>query len=142
MHPLAPRSERTIIRRVFAAWSITIPTLFEETFLERDGYWHAYDAESSVSLTSLMLDDGGVLVTAERILQEITPDLAGDPVDGVPAGLRGWAVTGPAIQPARASQMLSGIVVVDGRLLLATITSDDLAWARATWLSIRWQRPD
>jgi hypothetical protein len=41
---------------------------------------------------------------------------------------------GPA---AVASKVLSGFLVAEARVLLVTITSDDLDWARDTWLSIR-----
>jgi len=33
--------------------------------------------------------------------------------------------------------MLSGMLAAEGRLLIVTITSDDLDWALQVWLSIR-----
>ncbi len=49
--------ERTVIRRVFEAWSVEIPATFAETFNEDDSYWHAFDDERSVSLSSIVLSD-------------------------------------------------------------------------------------
>ena len=45
------------IRQVFGSWSVEVPASFEETFIEKDGYWHAWDETRSVSLTSLIIDD-------------------------------------------------------------------------------------
>jgi len=55
----------------------------------------------------------------------------------MPEGLNGWAVIVAQEQPARASQAILGIVAVDGDLLIATVTADDLAWATDVWRSIR-----
>jgi len=132
--------ERTVIRRVFEAWSVEIPATFAETFNEDDSYWHAFDDERSVSLSSIVLSDALGPVSAERILREL-PSLDGEPVGDLPSGLIGRAATGPAVQPAIASQALSGLVAVDGRLLIATVTSDDPEWARRVWLSIRSHAP-
>jgi hypothetical protein len=126
----------TIVQRVFVAWSVAIPESFAQTFLEEDGYWHAWDAHHSVSLSSIALTKDGEPVTAEMIERELPPP-DGAPVDRLPAGLLGWAVEAEAQQPARASRTLSGMLVSDGRVLIVTITSDDLEWARRTWLSIR-----
>lgn len=126
--------ERTGRRRVFEAWSVEIPTAFAETFVEE--YWHAYDDERSVSLTSILLSDEDGPVSAVRIVHEL-PALVGTPLDELPPGLIGQAATGPAMQPAKAAHVLSGLLVVDGRLLIGTITSDDLDWARRVWRSIR-----
>jgi hypothetical protein len=46
-------------------------------------------------------------------------------------------VIADAVQPAVATRLLSGIVGVEGRGLIVTITSDDLEWAARTWRSIR-----
>ncbi len=129
--------ERTSLRRVFPSWSIEIPASFRETFIEQDGYWHGYDAQRSVSLTSIVVSDDRHPVSAERIECDMRPVVGGDRVDELPDGLRGWAVTASAPASARASRMLTGVVITEGRLLLATITSEDLTWARAIWLSIR-----
>ncbi len=126
----------TITQRVFAAWSVAIPASFAQTFLDEDGYWHAWDAYHSVSLSSIALTDEGQPVTAEMIARELPPP-DGSPVDRLPLGLLGWAVEAEAQQPAIASRMLSGMLVANGRVLVVTITSDDLEWARQTWLSIR-----
>jgi hypothetical protein len=128
-------------RRAFPAWSITIPTAFDETFVEEDAYWHAYDDERSVSLTSMVLvDQDGSDVTAEEIIARLLP-VEGAAVEELPAGLDGWAVTRDAPADARASRMLQGLLAVDGRALIVTITSVDLAWAQRTWLTIR-HHPD
>ncbi len=129
--------ERTSLRRVFPTWSIEIPASFRETFIQQDGYWHGYDAQRSVSLTSVAVSDDRHPVSAERIERDMRPAVEGKRVDELPDGLRGWAVTASAPALARASRMLTGVLITEGRLLLATITSEDLAWARAIWLSIR-----
>lgn len=135
MEAIASPPEPTAVRQVFALWSIRIPASFEETFVHGDDYWHAWDANRSVSLTSIVVTDRGRLVGAGELLRTIPP-LAGEPVP-TPPGLVGWAVAAPAAQPARASRAISGVIARDGRLLLATITGDDPRWTTATWLSIR-----
>jgi hypothetical protein len=62
--------ERTITRRIFEAWSVDIPARFAESFVEDGSYWHAFDDERSVSLSSIVLRDAVGPVTAERILRE------------------------------------------------------------------------
>jgi hypothetical protein len=135
----ARRADRTIIRRVFSSWTIEIPASFAETFVDEGGYWHAYDAHRSISLTSMAVNDEHGPVSAERIMRQLRPvkRKGGAPVDELPPSCVGWAITADALQPARASRMLSGMLALDGRVLIATITSDDLDWARSTWLSIR-----
>ncbi len=62
-------------------------------------------------------------------------------VDELPPGISGRAAV-IAVEHQRASQALSGLLAAPGRTLIATITSDDLAWARQMWLSIRaWAAP-
>ena len=107
-----------------------------ETFVDADGYWHGYDERRSVSLSSFVVSEERDPVRASRILRQ-APPLDGSPVDQVPPGLLGRAVTCAASEPARASQLLSGLLATDGHLLLVTVTSDDLEWARRVWLSIR-----
>ena len=136
MTGIAAPTEPTVVRRVFEAWSIQVPAAFAETFVHADGYWHGYDEHRSVSLTSFVISEERDPVKASRILRQ-APPLDGSPVEGVPPGLLGQAATCAALQPARASQLLSGLLATDGRLLLVTITSDDLEWARRIWLSIR-----
>jgi hypothetical protein len=104
--------------------------------MESDGYWHAYEAHRSVSLTSLMVSDGGRPMTAAEMVRQL-PRMEGTPVEELPRGLLGRAVVADAIRPARASRRLSGMLAVEGRMLIVTMTSDDLDWARRTWLSIR-----
>lgn len=137
MTGIAAPTEPTVERRVFEAWSIQVPAAFAETFVDADGYWHGYDEHRSVSLSSFVISEARDPVRADRILRQAAPPLDGPPVDQVPPGLLGRAATCAAPQPARASQLLSGLLATDGRLLLVTITSDDLEWARRVWLSIR-----
>ena len=126
------------IRRVFLHWSITIPLSFEETFVEEDGYWHGWDEDRSISLTSMAISDRpGRPASREELLATVMPPLTGEPIDDRPPGLQGVAAYGPIEQPARASSALTGVIPADGRVLLATITSDDFDWARETWVSIR-----
>ena len=124
-------------RRVFPAWSITIPASFDETFVLEDGYWHAFDQERSISLTSMLLTDANGSPVPAELIAERFEALQGAPVGETPAGLLGWAVEADAIPPAKASRMLQGMLAVDGRVLIVTITADDRDWARGTWLSIR-----
>jgi hypothetical protein len=133
--PLAA-PEPTLVRRVFPAWSIEIPAAFAETMVDGDAYWHAYDDHRSVSLTSVVLTDKGRPVCAREIAAQI-PAMDGSPIDELPPGLVGRAAAVRATQPARASQALSGMLAAEGRLLIVTVTADDLAWARRVWTSIR-----
>ena len=128
--------EALIPRRVFETWWIAVPATFRETFVEEDAYWHAWDDERSVSLTSMIVTDGRRPVAAVE-MEHIFPELDGAPVDERPPGLIGRAVTGPSVAPARAATLLSGVLATDGRLLIVTITADDLDWGRRVWLSIR-----
>ena len=70
-----------------------------------------------------------------KILKQV-PAMPGQRV-GMPLGLAGWAVVITQPPPARSSRAISGIVVRDGGLLLATVTADDLGWAERVWRSIR-----
>ena len=133
---IAASTEPTVERRVFEAWSIEVPAAFTETFVDADDYWHGHDERRSVSLSSFVVSEERDPVRASRILRQ-APPLDGSPVDQVPPGLLGRAATCAAPEPARASQLLSGLLATDGHLLLVTVTSDDLEWARRVWLSIR-----
>jgi hypothetical protein len=135
MDPDTDPSEEVVARQVFPAWSITIPASFAEAFVDEGGYWHAWDDHRSVSLASLALTDERGPVPVAAIARQLPP-LDGTPIDALPAGLPGRAVEGDAIQPARASRVLSGMLAADGRVLIVTITSDDHEWTRRTWLSI------
>lgn len=134
-------AERPVERRPFEAWSITIPASFSETVAEEDAYWHAWTTDRSISLTSIVLTDRrGRPVPPDEISREIggsglLPD--GERVAELPPGSTGECVIADAVQPAVASKVLSGFLVAEARVLLVTITSDDLDWARDTWLSIR-----
>jgi hypothetical protein len=136
MRARVPAVQPPIVRQVFPNWSIEIPADFAETFVSGDGYWHAYCEDKSISLTSIVVSDGERLVSAAELMA-VGPLLEGTPVQDMPPGIGGSAVICPSIPPARASMMLSGFLAVDGRLLVVTITSDDLDWARLVWLSIR-----
>jgi hypothetical protein len=121
---------------VFPTWSVEIPAGFAETFVRPDRYWHAFGDDRSVSLTSLVVRDDDGPIEADRILREIPP-LEGEAIADCPPRLYGRAALASADQRARASRLLSGMLAIEGRLLLATITSDDVAWARRVWMSIR-----
>jgi hypothetical protein len=140
MFPLTLDTDLVVERLVFETWSIEIPLHFAEDFVEDGSYWHAWDECRSVSLTSMLLTAEGLPVPAQLIARELPPPF-GTPIDDLPDGLLGWGVIGPAIQPARASRVLSGCLAVDGRVLIVTITSDDLEWAREVWRSIRSWEP-
>lgn len=136
MLPFAALAEPTAVRRAFAAWSIDLPVAFAETYVDEESYWHAWDDSRSVSLSSVVLTDKHRPVPAAAIVREFPP-LGGTPFEEMPEGLAGRAMTGAAIEPAKASRVLSGMLATDGRVLIVTITSDDLDWARRVWLSIR-----
>lgn len=132
MH-VGARTEPSVVRQAFPQWLITIPAGFEESFVQKDGYWHAWDAQRSVSLTSLLIADRrGRPVPAHRILKRF-PAVPGERA-ALPPGLDGWAVV--VAQPARAARAISGIVAVHGRALIATVTAEDLTWALGVWQSI------
>lgn len=139
MHHVETLPEATEVRRVFPRWSISVPVGFRETFVAEDEYWHAWDRDRSISLTSVVIDDlDGRPVSARRILRQVTP-VPGERLK-MPPGRDGWAVVIKPPKPARASRAITGIVAVKGRALLATVTADDLEWAWDTWCSIRFQR--
>lgn len=128
--------EPKTVRRVFASWSIEIPVSFIEGFILEPGYWHAHGEDRSVSLTSFVVTDGKRPVSSAE-LREVLPDLDGLPVREMPPSLLGRAVIEPSTHPTRGANVLQGVLAAEGRVLLVTITSDDLDWARRVWLSIR-----
>lgn len=134
-----PFAEQTTRRRAFPSWSVEIPVPFEEAFVhEGAGYWHAWDEGRSVSLTSIILTEHGRLVPADAIARQTRGAIAHlAELRDLPTGLLGWVGHGPAEPGSRASRLISGGLAVDGCILLATITADDLGWARSIWLSIR-----
>src|SRR2546422_6641124 len=136
MVSFGPAPERTVVRRVFRAWSIEIPASFAETFVASESYWHAYGECRSISLTSIVITEKGRPVSAELIVRQL-PATDGIPLEAVPANLAGWAQFIATEPPAKAAGALSGMLATDGRVLLATITSDDRDWARHVWRSIR-----
>ncbi len=129
------------MRRVFPTWSVGIPVSFDEMFIKEDSYWYAWDEERSLSLSSMTIDEGGRRVSAVEILEVMKPEnvlgVQGVVVEELPRGLNGCARYGPVEQPARASSALCGLLAIDGRVLIVTITSDDLDWAKSVWLSIQ-----
>jgi hypothetical protein len=136
MNTVAAPSEPIVVREVFGHWTVAVPAAFEETFVAEDGYWHAWDARRSVSLTSLLLTDRlGRSVPKRQILEGI-PAQRGETVP-MPPGFDGWAVVVRPPKPRRASRAVAGMIAVDGRVLLATVTADDLAWATCVWHSVR-----
>jgi hypothetical protein len=136
MSTVAAPPEATIRRQVFRHWSITIPASFEETFVHEDGYWHAWDDGRSVSLTSMAITDRRKRPVPARLILEQFPAEPGNRV-ALPTDLNGWAVDRAADRPARASRAISGLIAVDGGVLIATVTADDVAWSTGVWLSIR-----
>lgn len=139
---LAAAGGWTEIRHVFPSWSIEVPPSFQETLIEKDAYWHAWDETRSVSLSSMLIcDERGRPVDAREIEDKMRSQLLGDPVAVAPRGLIAWATTSAAIKPARASRMLQGMVAALGKVLIVTVTSDDLDWAQQVWLSIRHHEP-
>jgi hypothetical protein len=135
------RQRVSIVRQVFPAWSIHIPPAFDETFLTEPDYWHAWDEDRSVSLSSFVVADDAGPVPAQRLLEQMPPPHGSTLIDALPGGLLGWAAEVDADPMARASRALSGVLAADGRLLAVTVTSDDPEWIRTTWLSIRYHGP-
>jgi hypothetical protein len=121
---------------MFSAWSIDLPASFEETFVGEDSYWHAWDQNRSVSMTSVVMTDQGQPVAAALIAKQF-PMFDGEPVSHLPAGVLGCAAIVEAEQPAKAAKALTGLLAAYGRALVVTITSDDLDWARRVFRSIR-----
>ena len=132
------RERIAIVRQVSPHWSVAIPSAFEEMYVEEgEGYWHARDSERSVSLTSVVVHDEHGPVPAASLVEQIPPP-EGNRVEILPKGLAGWAVETEADPSAVASRAVSGLLAVDGHLLLATVTGDDHDWVSRTWRSIRY----
>ena len=132
----APHTEQTIDRRVFMGWSIAIPIGMEEAFIEKDGYWHAWSDGRSISLSSIVVRDRqGHAVPARQILAK-SPPIHGEVVP-VPSDLPGWARSIEVPDVSWADRAISGMLVVDGNVLIVTVTSDDSDWNRSVWRSIR-----
>lgn len=123
--------------QVFEAWSIAVPRAFHEAFVAEGGYWHAHDESRSISLSSILLTEDDRPVPAAEILEYSADVLSGEPIETMPDGLSGRAVVAAAGPGARASRLLRGLIAADGRLLVATITADDVTWSETIWRSIR-----
>jgi hypothetical protein len=130
--PLGP----TTRRQVFAHWSIQMPTSLRSPQVPDPEYWHARDEHRSVSLTSMVITERGRPVSQKRILREIKRPMEGVPV-ALPPGLEGWGREVVVERSAVASRALTGIAAAKGRVLIVTVTSDDVVWATSVWLSIR-----
>ena len=72
MEAIASPLEPTVIRQVFALWSMRIPASFEETFVHGDDYWHGWDADRSVSMTSIIVTDRGRPVGVRELLRTMS----------------------------------------------------------------------
>ncbi len=129
-------AEPMVDRRVFTRWSITIPVDMDETFVASDGYWHAWEADRSISLTSMIVADRRGRPVPMREILDRMPAMEGEGMP-LPDHLDGWAVVINVPDSPRASRAISGILVLDGNLLMVTVTSDDLDWATSIWRSIR-----
>jgi len=126
-----------IVRRVFAGWSVTIPSGFDEPDMGEEDYWHTYDTTHSVSLSSVAVTEGDHPVPSVALARRVFQILPrGEPVAESPTMLLAKAWIIDVDPPSRASRALTGMVVADGRVLLATITSDDPDWVRRVWRSI------
>jgi len=136
--------DRTLLvaRQVFETWWIGVPVEFEERWIAEGSYWHAWDGERSISLSSTVLEDGsGNQVPAQEIMARVGALIKGESIVDQPGGLMARATFIDLAPDSRASRALSGIAAADGRLLTTTITSDDPAWAIGIWRTIRYQPP-
>jgi hypothetical protein len=130
-------NEPLVVRQAFPHWSVRVPEHFDETFDYEASSWHVWDASRSVSLSSQVITERGRPVSAKRLVRQLRLPVPGTPVPP-PPDLLGWAVVVPTSPPARAARAISGILAVKGRILVATVTADDLVWATAVWRSIRY----
>ena len=130
--------ELAIVKQVFETWWIELPAGFDETWVDEGGYWHAWDDHRSISVSSTILVDRETdrPVPTVEIIDQFTGMLEGEPIDDLPPGLHGAATIITTDGESRASRALTGYLASDGRVLIATITSDDLDWAKRIWRSI------
>lgn len=132
-------AERELIgfRQVFETWWIGVPVGFEQTWVDEGGYWHAWDEDRSVSMSSTVLTGPDWRpAPTDEVAEQLAPLLDGEPIDDVPPGLVARATIIETEPGSRAGHAVTGWVVADGHVLIATITSDDLDWAREVWRSI------
>jgi hypothetical protein len=127
-----------IVRQVFQTWWIELPDGFSETWVPEGGYWHAWDRHRSISVSSTVLTDRetDAPAPAAEIVKMLAKTLEGTPIDDLPPGLQGRAAIIETDPGSRAPRAVTGFIAVDGRLLTATITSDDIDWAKRIWRSI------
>jgi hypothetical protein len=130
--------ELVIVKQVFESWWIELPPGFRECWVPEGGYWHAWDPRRSISLSSTVLRDRETneAAPAAEVFDRLGGMLAGEPIDDLPPGLLGRATVIDTDGEARASRAVTGFIAVDGRVLTATITSDDVEWAKRIWRSI------
>lgn len=130
--------------QVFPSWSVIVPRSLTPTDAEtaaEAGYWHARDEHRSVSFTSLIVVDASsshsipAATIVGQVAQRVLP--RGRKVTDQPQDLPSRAVFAKRAGSGVASHALQGIVAADGVVLIATITSDDEAWCRRVWSSIR-----
>ena len=127
-------------RQAFETWWIGVPWGFDERWIAEGGYWHAWDRRRSVSVSSTVItDEGGRPVTAAEMVDRFAGVVQGEPIAEAPDGLAARATVVRTEPGSIASRALTGFVAVDGRVLIATITSDDLEWAVRIWRSISYR---
>jgi hypothetical protein len=132
--------EPLLVRQVFETWWIAVPAGFDERWVADGSYWHGWDEARSVSVSSTVVtDEAGRPVPAAEIMERLAGFIEGEPIAEAPPDLLARATIIRTDPDARASRALSGLVVVGGRVLMTTITSDDLDWAIRIWRSIRYQ---
>lgn len=130
--------------QVFPSWSITVPrslVVIEPQSEVDDQYWHARDEHRSVSMTSLRVFDASdaAPIDASLIIGRVAGQLLprGRSIKDQPEGLPARAVYAKRAGSGVAAHALQGIVAADGVVLITTITSDDEAWCRRVWTSIK-----
>jgi hypothetical protein len=129
--------ELLVFRQVFETWWIAVPAGFDDCWVAEGSYWHAWDDHRSVSVSSTVLvDDAGRAAPAAEVLDSLDGLVEGESIAEVPPGLQARATIIHTDPDSRASRAVTGFVVVDGRVLTATITSDDVPWAVRIWQTI------
>lgn len=130
--------------QVFPSWSVTLPRslqVLDPELAEDEGYWHARDDHRSVSMTSVLIVDSATAqpIDGAAIIGRLATALLprGRRIKDTPAGLVSRAVYATGIGSELADHALQGVVAADGVALITTITSDDEAWCRRVWASIR-----
>jgi hypothetical protein len=130
--------------QVFPSWTVDIPRSLipiDPRTAADESYWHARDEHRSVSISSMTLFDtaAGIPVPGSLIVKTVAAQVLprGRRIKETPAGLPSRAVYAKGLGSRVAEHALQGIVAAEGVVLIATITSDDEAWCRRVWSSIR-----